>query len=219
MAQVIEKYYKEEFWATENLNYAQPHFRLEKAARIVNRLTGGRRCDLLDVGCGPATLAKLLDKNINYYGIDIAIHLPAPNLMQYDFLGQPIRFEDRKFDVIVAQGVFEYVGKFQALKLAEIARLLKKDGVLLVSYVNFDHLHRLLYEPYSNVQSFEEFRGSLTEEFRIDRYFPTSVRWRHQEPKGRLRKAIQMHMNWNIPFITRRFAVEYFFICSPRKNG
>jgi len=139
--------------------------------------------------------------------------------MQYDLLAQPIRFEDRKFDVIVAQGVFEYVGKFQALKLAEIGRLLKKDGILLVSYVNFDHLRRLLYEPYSNVQSFEEFRGSLTKEFRIDRYFPTSVRWRHQEPKGRLRKAIQMHMNWNIPFIARRFAVEYFFICSPRKNG
>lgn len=219
MAQVIEKYYKEEFWATENLNYAQPHFRLEKAARIVNRLTGGRCCDLLDVGCGPATLAKLLEGNTNYFGIDIAIHHPAPNLMQYDILAQPIRFEDRKFDVIVAQGVFEYVGKFQALKFAEIEGLLKKDGILLASYVNFEHQRRLLYEPYSNVQSFEEFRGSLEEVFRVERYFPTSVRWRHQEPKGGLMKAIQMHTNWNIPFITRRFAVEYFFICSSRRNG
>lgn len=219
MAQVMEKYYKEEFWATENLNYAQPHFRLEKAARIVNRLTGGRRCDLLDVGCGPATLAKLLDKNIDYYGVDIAIHQQSPNLMQYDFLAEPIRFKDRKFDVIVAQGVFEYVGKFQAQKLAEIARLLKKDGILLASYVNFDHARKLLYEPYSNVQSFEEFRGGLAEAFRIERYFPTSIRWRHQEPKGRLMKAMQMHVHWNIPVITRRFAVEYFFVCTSHKNG
>jgi SAM-dependent methyltransferase len=219
MAQVIEKYYKEEFWATENLNYAQPHFRLEKAARIVNRLTAGRPCDLLDVGCGPATLAKLLDKNIGYYGIDIAIHQSSPNLMQYDFLAEPIRFKDRKFDIIVAQGIFEYVGKFQTQKLAEIGSLLKRDGILLVSYVNFDHVRKLLYEPYSNVQSFEEFRGSLAGVFHVNRYFPTSVRWRHQEPKGRLIKAIQMHINGNIPFITRRFAVEYFFICSPRRNG
>jgi SAM-dependent methyltransferase len=219
MAQVIEKYYKEEFWATENLNYAQPHFRLEKAARIVNRLTRGRHCDLLDIGCGPATLAKVLNKNIDYYGIDIAIHHPAPNLKQYDFLAEPIRFDGRKFDVIVAQGVFEYVGKFQALKLAEIGTLLKKDGVLLVSYVNFDHPRRCLYEPYSNVQSFEEFRGGLAEAFRVDRYLPTSVRWRHQEPKGRLMKLVQMQINWNIPFISRRFAVEHFFLCSPRTNG
>jgi SAM-dependent methyltransferase len=219
MAQVTEKYYKEEFWATENLSYAQPHFRLEKAARIVNRLARGRRCNLLDVGCGPATLARVLDKDIDYYGIDIAIHRPALNLRQCDFLAEPIRFDDRKFDMIVAQGVFEYVGKFQSLKLAEIYSLLKKDGIFLVSYVNFDHLHRCLYEPYSNVQSFEEFRGSLAEVFHIDRYFPTSVRWRHQEPKGRLMKLVQMYNNWNIPFVTRRFAVEYFFICSTRRKG
>ncbi|HKR29695.1 MAG TPA: methyltransferase domain-containing protein [Terriglobales bacterium] len=219
MAQVIEKYYKEEFWATENLNYAQPHFRLEKAARIVNRLSRGRRCDLLDVGCGPATLARLLDSNIAYYGIDIAIHHPASNLMQYDFLEEPIRFNDLKFDIIVAQGVFEYIGRFQDVKLAEIARLLRTGGIFLASYVNFDHLRKSLYEPYSNVQSFDEFRGSLAQVFRIERYFPTSVRWRHQEPKGRIMKRVHMHFTRNIPFVSRKFAVEHFFICTPHQNG
>ncbi|HEV2326197.1 MAG TPA: methyltransferase domain-containing protein [Terracidiphilus sp.] len=219
MAQVTEKYYKEEFWATENMHYAQPHFRLEKAARIVNRLARGRRCDLLDVGCGPATLARLLDRNISYHGIDIAIHQPAPNLRQYDFLEERIQFNDLKFDIIVAQGVFEYVGRFQDVKLAEIARLLKPDGIFLASYVNFDHLRKSLYEPYSNVQSFGEFRGSLARAFRIERYFPTSVRWRHQEPKGRIMKRVHMHLNRNIPFVSRKFAVEHFFICRPRQNG
>ena len=219
MAQVIEKYYKGEFWATENMHYAQPHFRLEKAARIVNRLARGRRCDLLDVGCGPATLARLLDRNISYHGIDIAIHQAAPNLRQYDFLEGPIQFDDQKFDIVVAQGVFEYVGRFQDVKFGEIAPLLKNDGIFLASYVNFDHLRKSLYEPYSNVQSFDEFRGSLEQVFRIERYFPTSIRWRHQEPKGRIMKRVHMHLNRNIPFVSRKFAVEHFFICRPRQNG
>jgi SAM-dependent methyltransferase len=214
MERVIDKYYKREFWAQENLKYVQPHFRLTKAARIVNRLAFGKECELLDVGCGPATLASLLKENIDYYGIDIAIHNPAPNLAQADFLAGPIQFGEKTFDIVVAQGVFEYVGRFQAQKLIEIKQLLRKRGTFLVSYVNFDHVHRRLYEPYSNVQSFEEFRKSLARAFRIDRCFPTSYHWYHREPNREFLKAIQMRINVKIPLLSRLFAVEYFFICS-----
>ena len=214
MAQVTEKYYQQEFWATENLKYIKPHFRLSKAARIVNVLARGKECELLDVGCGPATLARLIDKSIDYYGIDIAVHNPAPNLLQTDFLAAPIQFGDRQFDIIVAQGVFEYVGRFQAQKFTEIKQLLKKQGTFVVSYVNFDHLHKFVYEPYSNVQSFEEFRKSLARVFRIDRCFPTSYHWHHHEPNREFMKAIQMRINVRIPLLSRLFAVEYFFICS-----
>jgi SAM-dependent methyltransferase len=192
----------------------KPHFRLEKAARIVNRLARGRECELLDVGCGPATLAGLLDTNIQYYGIDIAIHKPAPNLLQTDFLSNPIEFGEKRFEVVVAQGVFEYVGKCQMQKFDEIRRVLKRRGVFLVSYVNFDHLHRRIYEPYSNVQSFQEFRKSLADVFRIDRCFPTSYHWYHREPNRKVLKSIQMRINVRIPVINRLFAVEHFFICS-----
>lgn len=218
MAQVTDKYYKHEFWAAENLKYAQPHFRLTKAARIVNTLARGSECELLDVGCGPATLGRLLKDGVQYYGIDIAIHRPAPNLLQTDFLAEPIQFGRKKFDIIVAQGVFEYVGKFQSRKLVEIKQLLRKDGKFVVSYVNFDHIHKYVYEPYSNVQSLEEFKKSLTCEFRIDKYFPTSHNWRHHEPHWRSTKAIQMQINLNIPWFSRLFAVEYFFICSPWRS-
>lgn len=44
--------HKKDFWSKENLKYSQPHFRLEKAARIVNRLAGDKGSTLLDVGCG-----------------------------------------------------------------------------------------------------------------------------------------------------------------------
>lgn len=214
MAEVTEKYYKREFWATENLKYVRPHFRLAKAARIVNRLARGKECELLDVGCGPATLAGLLDKNIRYYGIDIAIHNPSPNLLERDFLAEPIQFGGRKFDIVLAQGVFEYVGKFQAQKLAEIKQLLRDRGTFIVTYVNFGHLHGRIYEPYSNVQSIEEFQKSLTEVFRIDLCFPTSYHWYHREPNKEWLKAIQMRINLKIPLLSRLFGVEYFFICS-----
>jgi SAM-dependent methyltransferase len=219
MAQVTEKYYKREFWAAENLKYSQPHFRLTKAARLVNCVARGRESELLDIGCGPATLSGLLNKKIDYYGIDIAIHNSAPNLLQTDFLAGPIQFGDKKFDIIVAQGVFEYVGKFQSQKLAEIRKLLKPHGAFIASYVNFDHLHRHVYAPYSNVQSFDEFRNSLKRVFRVNCYFPTSHQWYHREPCHRLAKAIQLRINVNIPLLSRLFAVEYFFVCSANGAG
>jgi SAM-dependent methyltransferase len=214
MPDTSAQYYKRDFWIQENLKYAQPHFRLEKAARIVNRIANGKKCDLLDVGCGPATLRHLLDRNIQYHGIDIALHEQSSDLLQLDFLENPISFKGKKFDIVLAQGVFEYVGAFQAQKLSEITRLLKDHGTFVVSYVNFDHRKRQIYWPYSNIQSFGDFYNSLGQCFRVDRFFPTSHHWQHREPSRPLVKAIQMRININIPLISRLLAVEYFFICS-----
>ena len=76
------KSYKKDFWDEENLKYAESHSRALKVARLVNKIARGRERDLLDIGCGPAGLRLLLDDNIHYYGIDIAIHNPAPNLIE-----------------------------------------------------------------------------------------------------------------------------------------
>lgn len=207
-------YHKRDFWSEENLKYAQPHFRLEKSARIVNRIARGKACDLLDVGCGPATLMHLLRENIHYYGIDIAIHNPAPNLVETDFIESPIEFGDKQFDIVIAQGVFEYVGNAQSQKFAEISQLLGENAIFIVSYVNFGHRNKHIYAPYSNTQSVDDFRKSLMRYFSVDKFFPTSHNWRHGEPGRKFMKAAQMHVNINIPFISPVLAVEYFFICS-----
>lgn len=210
--------YKRNFWINKNLNYARPHFRLEKSARIINKLAIGKECDLLDVGCGPATLRGLLDRRIHYYGIDIAIHDPAPNLIGMDFLEAPIEFGEQRFDIIIAQGVFEYVGDFQSQKFAEIVKLLNDGGNFIVSYVNFDHRDRRIYWPYSNIQSFHDFRTSLARYFSIDKFFPTSHHWVGREPNWRLFQSIQMPIIVNLPIISRLLAVEYFFVCSARDS-
>lgn len=214
MAHTTDCLYKHEFWAEENLRYVKPHFRLAKAAWIVDRIARRQRRDLLDVGCGPATLERLLDPGISYHGLDIAIQRPAENLRQMDFLAEPIRFDGQHFDIVVAQGVFEYVGRFQHEKFAEIKSILRPNGVFLVSYVNFDHIHRRVYEPYSNVQSFTEFRASLQRVFRVERFFPTSYHWYHREPNRAWLQTLQMHITLTIPVLSRFFAVEYFFLCS-----
>jgi len=210
--------YKKDFWSKENLKYSRPHYRLEKSARIINRLTRGKGCTLLDIGCGPAALMPLLQSNIQYYGVDIAIQHPAPNLLEADFLEMPIRFADKHFDIVIAQGVFEYVGGLQAQKFAEISQLLNDSGTFIVSYVNFDHRSKSVYWPYSNVQPLGDFRQALARHFEIKRSFPTSYNWHHSEPNQKIIRSINMHINLSIPFISRILAVEYFYICYPVRN-
>ena len=137
-----ERFYKREFWQTENLKFVAPHFRLVKVARIVRQLASGRRCDLLDVGCGPATLSRLMPGSVRYHGIDIAVQEPAANLIEMDFVDEPISFRGQSFDLIVVQGVFEYVGRFQSRKLKEIRDLLRDGGTFVVTYTNYAHRRR-----------------------------------------------------------------------------
>lgn len=213
------RYYPRDFWNEENQKFSRPHLRLEKSARIIRRIAGGRECTLLDIGCGPAALMRLLPPNIHYYGVDIAIHDPAPNLIEADILKTPIRFADKRFDIITAQGLFEYMGEFQSQKLAEIAALLNEDGKFVVSYWNYGHRNRQIYWAHSNVQSLDQFRADLVRHFSIDRFFPASHNWQHSSPNRRLNKVLNRYVNVNIPFISHTLAVEYFFLCSARGPG
>ncbi len=115
------QYYRRDFWSKENLKFSRPHYRMEKALRIIKNIARDRECDLLDIGCGPAALMHLLPPNIHYYGIDMAIQEPAPNLIEADIIRTPIEFAGKKFDIIIAQGLFEYVPDVQSQKFSEIA--------------------------------------------------------------------------------------------------
>ncbi|MHB1873747.1 MAG: class I SAM-dependent DNA methyltransferase [Streptosporangiaceae bacterium] len=213
--QTESRYYKRDFWEAENLKFTEPHFRMRKVARAVHRVAQGRSCDLLDVGCGPAALARLMPAGVRYHGIDIAIHEPAPNLLEADILQEPVSFHGKRFDVIVAQGLFEYVGQFQAQKLAEIAGLLNPGGRFVVTYQNFAHRGREIYWPYSNVQPPEDFRADLGRHFRVERCCPVSHNWNHSQPNRKVMKAAQSRLSVNVPVISRILAVDYLYVCAP----
>lgn len=208
--------YKKDFWDEENPKFSEPWYRLEKAARIISRLASTNQCSLLDIGCGPGTLMRLLPANVHYYGIDIAIHNPAPNLIEADLIESEIAFGDKRFDLIAALGVFEYLGQAQSRKFAEIARVLNDGGKFFVTYTNFGHRKKQIYEAFSNVQPLDSFRRDLRRYFNIDESFPASHNWRHSQPSRGLIKAANMRVSVNVPFLSPLLAVDYFFICSPR---
>ena len=211
-----ELFYKREFWQTENLKFVAPHFRLVKVARIVRQIASGRRCDLLDVGCGPATLSRLMPANVRYHGIDIAIQEPAANLIEVDFLDESISFRGQSFDLIVVQGVFEYVGGFQSRKLKEIRGLLRDNGTFVVTYTNYAHRQKSHYWAHNNIQQPAQFRQELEQFFRVEKCFPSSHNWRQFHPSRRLMRALQARLDVTIPVISRLLAVDYIYICSPR---
>ena len=211
--------YKREFWGTENLSFNEPWYRLVKAARIIAGLAGRAERSLLDIGCGPAALMRQLPSNISYYGIDIAIQEPAPNLIEADLAKSPIDFNGKRFDLVSALGVFEYIGDAQSRKFDEIARILVDGGKFVVTYTNFSHRRTRIYEAFSNVQPLEAFNADLERYFTIDRSFPASHNWEHTQPNRNLVKQANMRLNANIPLVSRRLAVDYFFICTPRKSA
>lgn len=212
----VAEAHKRDFWIKENRKHIPPHFRLRKCARIVNAVAHGRTCDLLDVGCGPATLASLLDKSISYYGIDIAIQKPATNLREADILREPVAFDDMTFDIVVAQGLFEYMADRQSQKFGEIARILRRDGTFIVSYTNFGHRDARLFKAFSNVQTVESFQRDLERHFRVERRFPGSHNWHGGQPARKVIMAANKYVSFDIPFLSPRLAVDYFFVCRPR---
>ena len=209
------------FWLEENLRYFEPYFRLEKCARIVTALSRGRNCNLLDVGCGPGSLARLLEKNINYHGIDIAIHAPAPNLLEMNLAQNQIGFGNKSFDLVVAAGVFEYMGGLQNKKFSEIRSIMNKDGFFVLTFTNFDHLNDKLIDHsiYNNIQSIKDFRRALELYFHVQKWFPSSHNWHCSEPRRQFLKKIQLPFEKSIPVFSRMLAVNYFFICSPKNQS
>lgn len=212
MRRVIENFLNRDFWirwVPQNDSY----FRISKCARLLQNIVQGRRYDLLDVGCGPATLRTLLGSNVNYYGLDIAIHEPAPYLLETDFARNPISFEDKRFDIVVALGVFEFMGRYQDQKFVEISRILKRDGKFIMSYLNWGHFRGPVIPICNNVQPITELTKSLQRVFHLEKCFPASHHWRFKQP-GKNAGPIQMRLNLNIPFVSSWLAIEYFFVCS-----
>lgn len=208
--------YKKDFWDTANLEFGEPWYRLRKAARIIAALAGDGKRLLLDIGCGPGTLGELLPANVEYHGIDIAIHSTAANFREADIVHSPVEFDGKRFDLVSALGLFEYVEDAQSRKFEEIARLLTDDGKFVLTYTNFGHRKKRTYEAFTNIQPLEDFRRDLRRHFVIERSFPASHNWKHSQPDRKLVKAANMRVSANIPLVSPKLAVDYFFICSRR---
>jgi SAM-dependent methyltransferase len=215
---MTEKYFSRDYWIQENLAYSHVYFRTEKIASIANALAKGERCDLLDIGCGPCTLATLLHKNINYFGIDIAIHDPKPYLVEADIVNNAIVWRDKSFDLIVAAGVFEYLGSLEKNKFAEINALLKPNGKFIVTYSNIQHRVKPLYPTWNNVKSIDDFKLNLEACYQVERYFPAYYSMSDRDLTNSTMRKLQLHLNCNVPFIDKLLGVNFIFVCSKKER-
>lgn len=103
---------------------------------------------VLDIGCGPGEmLIDLMKRGYSVSGIDISegmIAVAKDNIStkmpggEFDLkIGdiEKLDIKDESFDVVICAGVIEYLGKDDKA-LSELNRVLKKDGVLIITVRN-----------------------------------------------------------------------------------
>ena len=129
-------------WQGEALHYDVPHRRLERISGLVTERGPGR---VLDLGCSAGTLGRILGESYTYHGCDVseeAVHTPGPGWrVVHDLEGGLPEFDSGPYDTVVASGIFEYLQDVPAL-LKRIRSRLSRDGRLVASYFNMDHVSR-----------------------------------------------------------------------------
>lgn len=118
---------------------------------------------VLDVGCGDMFLStKLPDRE--WTGVDINIDRAKGKAVVQDLMQTPYPFEAGSFDGVVLSEVAEHVWDMRVIH-KEVARLLKRGGVYLVTTPNFAHLdhylthfQQLLWQPEQHPHTAEHIR-------------------------------------------------------------
>ena len=128
------------------LNYTKRAFAVRKD--ILHELLGGDNLagqNWLDAGCGTGTLARLLagQKGCRVLGVDASEEMItncplAPNT-EFRHIGDICQtgLPDSAFDGVLCSSVLEYVSQ-PRVALAELRRVLKPNGLLLISVRNSD---------------------------------------------------------------------------------
>ena len=134
-------------------------FRAQK--RIVLEMVGAGPGRVLDIGCGPAVMARdLLDRNFDYWGIDASLEMirlgrgrvhehPDAARCRLDIGdAEQLRFDDASFDCVISMGVLEYLRPYTRA-LSEIQRVLRPGGTAVLTVPNRKcayHMTRRLYD-------------------------------------------------------------------------
>lgn len=122
------------------------HFRLQFIEFAFGRY--GKKNELLDLGCGLKPFKKIYAKySITSLGIDVATspHIKSEVDVIYD--GKNIPFENNRFDYVLCTEVMEHVPE-PAEFLKEIHRIMKKEGILIMTTPFLVPLHEEPYDYY-----------------------------------------------------------------------
>lgn len=129
----------------------------KKFQEIAKRIHPNER--VLDFGCGPGSFLWMLNQrhlNIHCTGIDIAgsqldfarnicKSFPSTSFVGINTDNIRLPFDDNSFDVVTMIEVIEHIHPYKAYKiLAELRRVLKKNGRLLITTPNYRSLWPLI---------------------------------------------------------------------------
>ncbi|MHC4932304.1 MAG: class I SAM-dependent methyltransferase [Planctomycetota bacterium] len=125
-------------WAADSY-YGRPHLRLRILARLIRaHLVEGAR--LLDIGAGPGVLARMLDLQRGYVGLDqYEQALDAATGLDlrrwsWDDSACTALVEDDPFDLVVASGFLEYI-ESRAAFLRRVREALRPGGIFFTSMI------------------------------------------------------------------------------------
>jgi ubiquinone/menaquinone biosynthesis C-methylase UbiE len=120
--------------------------------------------NVLDIGCGRGqllTLAKTYaDKDTKFFGLDISPKLVEiaqksnPNAEVVVGDAEKLPYEDNKFDYVFMTECLEHLLDYQKA-LSEVSRVLKPEGVFVVTVPNRDWLQYDFYKPYIDKNEFQ----------------------------------------------------------------
>lgn len=109
--------------------------RAEKANSFITKTH--RKGKILDIGCGSYPYFLSTTVFNEKYGIDPSLSIGKINnikLIKKDVTKQNLPFNDNYFDVVTMLAVFEHIdGENIKLVLRDIARVLKKEGVVIIT--------------------------------------------------------------------------------------
>ncbi|MEM9705900.1 MAG: class I SAM-dependent methyltransferase [Pseudomonadota bacterium] len=97
----------------------------------------GRDCAALDIGCNDGTLLSFYPRWVERYGVDTSDVVSGvgewAKTLQADFASSDVdtAYADKKFDILTAISVLEYVDEPRAF-LARMKALLADDGVIII---------------------------------------------------------------------------------------
>lgn len=100
---------------------------------------GGR---VLDVGCGDKPYRTWFGKVSEYIGLDV-LHGPNVDVVVAD--GDPWPLPDNNYDTVFSTQVIEHVGNLE-LTLAQMSRVLKEGGVIILSFPFLYNVHGAPYD-------------------------------------------------------------------------
>jgi len=135
-------------WSDRYANDASFRQRLQAILQAAAPMLANGR-DILDFGCGAGDLSALLTQqgcrvtgaDISAAMLEIARHRTAGEFIQLRSDDPALPFPDGRFDGCIASSVLEYVPQ-PSVTLAEIVRVLRPGGRLLMTVPDPDHLAR-----------------------------------------------------------------------------